>query len=48
VLCALAAEGQSIIENAEILLRGYEGIDKKLRALGADIIIRNKEKRKNK
>ena len=48
VLCALAAEGQSVIENAEILLRGYEGIDKKLRALGADIIIRSKEKRKDK
>jgi UDP-N-acetylglucosamine 1-carboxyvinyltransferase len=47
VLCALAAEGQSVIENAEMLLRGYEGIDKKLRALGADIKIRNKE-RKNK
>ena len=42
VLCALAAEGQSVIENAEMLLRGYEGIDKKLRAIGADIKILNK------
>ena len=48
VLCALAAEGQSVVSNAEIILRGYEKIDKKLRALGADIIIRNKEKRKTK
>lgn len=41
LLAALCAEGESVISDAEIILRGYENIDKKLRSLGADIKIRN-------
>ncbi len=37
VLAALAAEGQSTIRNVSQIDRGYERIDEKLRALGADI-----------
>lgn len=37
VLCALFAEGKSEIENAEIIYRGYEDLEKKLRTLGANI-----------
>ncbi|RME07665.1 MAG: UDP-N-acetylglucosamine 1-carboxyvinyltransferase [Anaerolineae bacterium] len=37
VLAALAAEGKSVIRNVGQIDRGYENIDGKLRALGADI-----------
>jgi UDP-N-acetylglucosamine 1-carboxyvinyltransferase len=37
LLAALCAEGQSIIENIGQIDRGYEGVDEKLRALGAQI-----------
>ncbi len=37
VLAALAADGTSTIGNADIIDRGYEGIDRELRRLGADI-----------
>jgi len=37
VLAALAAKGQSEIRNVGQIDRGYEGIDKKLRALGARV-----------
>ena len=37
VLAALVASGQSIIHNAEVLDRGYEHIEQRLQALGADI-----------
>jgi UDP-N-acetylglucosamine 1-carboxyvinyltransferase len=37
VLAALAAQGESVIRNAGQIDRGYENIDKKLRALGARI-----------
>jgi UDP-N-acetylglucosamine 1-carboxyvinyltransferase len=37
VLAALAAEGQSVIRNVGQIDRGYERIDEKLRALGAQI-----------
>jgi len=37
VVAALAAEGETQINGAEILDRGYEGLEKKLAALGADI-----------
>jgi UDP-N-acetylglucosamine 1-carboxyvinyltransferase len=37
VLAALAAEGQSTIRNVSQIDRGYEKIDEKLRALGAQI-----------
>lgn len=39
VLCALAAEGKSIIASAKTVLRGYENLEQKLRALGADVKI---------
>lgn len=38
LIAALCAQGQSIIENATIIDRGYEQIDERLRALGADIV----------
>ena len=41
LLCALCAEGESRVASADIILRGYENIDKKLRALGADVIIKH-------
>ena len=37
ILAALSAEGESIIENAQMIDRGYERMDDRLRALGADI-----------
>ncbi len=38
LIAALSAEGKSVIHNIEQIDRGYEKIDEKLRALGADII----------
>lgn len=38
VIAALFAQGESVIDSAEIILRGYENIVDKLRAVGADII----------
>jgi UDP-N-acetylglucosamine 1-carboxyvinyltransferase len=37
LIAALAAKGTSRIDNAEVIDRGYEAIDERLRALGADI-----------
>ncbi|MFA6429016.1 MAG: UDP-N-acetylglucosamine 1-carboxyvinyltransferase [Patescibacteria group bacterium] len=37
VLAGLAAEGETIIHDAEMVYRGYEALDDRLRALGADI-----------
>lgn len=37
ILAALSADGESIIENAQMIDRGYERVDERLRALGADI-----------
>lgn len=37
VLAALCAEGTSIIEHAEMIERGYNQLDSKLRQIGADI-----------
>lgn len=37
VVAALVAQGQTIIHDAQIIDRGYEDIDSRLRALGADI-----------
>lgn len=37
VLAALAAEGESVVEHAEIIDRGYEKLDVRLASLGADI-----------
>ena len=38
VLAALCAKGESVIENAQMIDRGYERVDERLRALGADIV----------
>ena len=37
VLAALAAEGESVIDNVEMIERGYERLEERLRALGAEI-----------
>ena len=37
VIAALCAEGESVIDNAQMIDRGYERIDERLRSLGADI-----------
>ena len=37
VLAALCARGESIIDNAQSIDRGYEALDRRLAALGADI-----------
>jgi len=37
LIAALSAEGKSVIHNIEQIDRGYEAIDKRLNALGADI-----------
>jgi UDP-N-acetylglucosamine 1-carboxyvinyltransferase len=37
LLAALAAKGESIIGNAQVIDRGYENVDRELRRLGADI-----------
>ena len=39
VVAGLLAEGTTIIDNADLILRGYEGIVDKLRAVGADITL---------
>ena len=40
VVAALLAEGTTIIDNADLILRGYEGIVEKLRSVGADITLK--------
>ncbi len=37
MLLALTASGESVIENADVIKRGYENPEEKLRAIGADI-----------
>ena len=39
VVAGLLAEGTTIIDNADLILRGYEGIIDKLRSVGADITL---------
>lgn len=39
VVAGLLAEGTTIIDNADLILRGYEGIVDKLRSVGADITL---------
>lgn len=41
LMCALTSFGESIIENADMILRGYEKIAQKLGSLGADISMRD-------
>ena len=38
LVAALCARGESVIDTAQTIDRGYEGVDEKLRALGADIV----------
>ncbi|TAN37014.1 MAG: UDP-N-acetylglucosamine 1-carboxyvinyltransferase [Verrucomicrobia bacterium] len=38
IIAALCAKGASVIENAQMVDRGYERLDARLRALGADVI----------
>jgi len=38
LIAALSAEGKSTIQNIEQIDRGYQNIDARLQALGADII----------
>nr|MBP7276253.1 UDP-N-acetylglucosamine 1-carboxyvinyltransferase [Kiritimatiellia bacterium] len=37
LIAALCARGVSVIDNAQMIDRGYERIDERLRELGADI-----------
>jgi UDP-N-acetylglucosamine 1-carboxyvinyltransferase len=37
LIAACCAEGRSVIHNAQMIDRGYEAIDERLLALGADI-----------
>jgi len=37
VIAALRAEGETLVEHAELIDRGYDGLEKMLSALGADI-----------
>jgi len=37
LIAALCAKGTSVIENAQVIDRGYERVDERLRALGAEI-----------
>ena len=39
VICALIAEGESVISDAEIIYRGYDSLEEKLRNLGANIYL---------
>ena len=41
VLAALTAKGESIIENVEYILRGYDDFDKKIEALKGRIVLQN-------
>ena len=38
IIAALCARGETVIENAQMIDRGYERVEEKLRALGADIV----------
>lgn len=44
VIAGLSAEGTTEVTNAEHIFRGYEDIDKKLKALGADVTREEEEK----
>jgi len=38
ILAGLIAEGETIIHDAEIIARGYENLDERLRGVGAQIL----------
>ena len=42
ILAALNAKGETTVQNAEYVERGYESIDRDLRSLGADIVLEEK------
>ncbi|MEG1447960.1 MAG: UDP-N-acetylglucosamine 1-carboxyvinyltransferase [Oscillospiraceae bacterium] len=44
--CALCAEGESKINDIYHILRGYEGLEKNLQQLGADIILEHNDEEK--
>jgi len=37
VVAALCAQGESVIDKVELIERGYEKIEERLKSLGADI-----------
>lgn len=37
IIAALIAEGQSIVKNADIIMRGYDSIEQKIRSIGGNI-----------
>ena len=41
VLTALALDGTTVIDNAELIMRGYESLPEKLRQLGAKISVKS-------
>ena len=43
VLAGLIAEGETVIHDAEMVYRGYEALDERLRLLGADIAVAHDE-----
>jgi UDP-N-acetylglucosamine 1-carboxyvinyltransferase len=43
ILAALIADGRSEIENVEVVARGYERIDERLRSLGAEITAKSEK-----
>lgn len=45
VIAALCAEGESVVENVHMALRGYNGLESKLRALGAHITVHSGDHR---
>jgi len=44
VLAGLIAQGETIIHDAEIVYRGYERLDERLRELGAELICQETDK----
>jgi UDP-N-acetylglucosamine 1-carboxyvinyltransferase len=45
ILAGLAADGETRVDNMEHVFRGYEAIDLKLRALGADVVFESDARR---
>ncbi|MGO2674300.1 MAG: UDP-N-acetylglucosamine 1-carboxyvinyltransferase, partial [Lactobacillus delbrueckii] len=43
MLTGLMVDGETVINNAGNILRGYDRVEEKLRQLGADVVIRDVE-----
>lgn len=43
MLTGLMVDGETVINNADNILRGYDRVEEKLRQLGADVVIRDVE-----